>query len=272
VSGRTITLLAGGIAGVAAIAGAALSQPAAAPVAPARVSMLARGYLPQGTVPDSLKLNPPPPAPRSGALRRDEEAQRAALALQGTPRFALAALDADLASPAAAGLYSCAAGIALGPDTTPKAFALLRRTGGDLGFSVYPTKRKYMRKRPFLVNKRPTCTPNDEPMLARDGSYPSGHSAIGYGWGLILAELVPARSAELAARGRAFGDSRRVCNVHWRSDVEEGGMVAMAVVARLHAEPEFRADLEAARAELAAPRAVPDAVACAREAAVLAGG
>ena len=46
-----------------------------------------------------------------------------------------------------------------------------------------------------------------------------------------------------------------VCNVHWQSDVIEGRFMGAAVVARLHADPQFRADVEAARAELADVRA-----------------
>jgi acid phosphatase (class A) len=105
-------------------------------------------------------------------------------------------------------------------------------------------------------------------MLRKDGSYPSGHSAIGYGWGLILAELFPDRASRLVARGRAFGDSRRVCNVHWLSDVEEGRIAAAATVARLHADAYFRKDLDAARAELAGAKPVTRD--CAAEAAALA--
>jgi acid phosphatase (class A) len=235
-----------------------------------RPSLLAGGYLPRGTVPDSLLLNPPPPAPGSAAEARDVEAANAALALQGTARWEQAAIDADLFSPNTIGIFSCAAGFPIDPAKLPKLAALLRKAAPDLAMAVYPSKRRYQRARPFMVNKRPTCTPQDEKMLPKDGSYPSGHSAIGYGWGLILAEVVPDRAAQLAARGRAFGDSRRVCNVHWLSDVEEGRAVADAVLARLHAEASFRADIEAARAEVELQRLknlpAPD---CARENAAL---
>jgi acid phosphatase (class A) len=245
------------IAGVLIVVGAcaAARQPAASAqpdaTAMAQLGLFSPGYLARGSVPDSMLITPPPPAPGSAALARDEEAARAALALQGTPRFAQAAIDAALATPENVGVLTCAAGFTVGPQTTPKLTVLLRKTATDLGFSVYPTKTHYKRPRPFMVNKQPTCTPQMEPMLARDGSYPSGHSAIGHGWGLIMAELVPDRAGQLVARGRAFGDSRRVCNVHWQSDVEEGGAVAAAVVARLHADAAFRADLDAARAEVA---------------------
>ena len=92
-------------------------------------------------------------------------------------------------------------------------------------------------------------------MLREDGSYPSGHTAIGWAWALILTEIAPDRADAILARGRAFGESRNVCNVHWHSDVVEGRFMGAAAVARLHADPAFRADLEAAKAELATVRA-----------------
>ena len=233
-------------------------------------SMMAGGYLPRGAAPDSLALNPPPPAAGSAAEARDKEAANAALALRGSARWDQAAIDADLFSPGTIGIFSCAAGMTLDPARLPRLAALLRKAGPDLALAVYPSKRKYQRPRPFMVNNQPVCTPNDETPLRSDGSYPSGHSAIGYGWGLMLAELIPSRAAQLVARGRAFGDSRRVCNVHWLSDVEEGRVVATAVYARLNAEAAFRADIAAARAEIEDRRSALPSPDCARENAALA--
>ena len=92
-------------------------------------------------------------------------------------------------------------------------------------------------------------------MLEKDGSYPSGHTAVGWAWALILTEIAPDRTDAILARGRAYGESRNVCNVHWHSDVVQGRLLGASTVARLHAEPAFRADLEEAKAELAAVRA-----------------
>ena len=89
----------------------------------------------------------------------------------------------------------------------------------------------------------------------KDGSYPSGHTALGWAWALVLTEIVPDRADAILARGRAFGESRVVCNVHWHSDVLEGRFMGAAAVARLHADPEFRSELEAAKAEYEAVRA-----------------
>lgn len=101
-----------------------------------------------------------------------------------------------------------------------------------------------------MINGESICTPEDEEVLREDGSYPSGHTAVGWGWALILSELAPDRGEQILARGRAFGESRTVCNVHWYSDVVAGRLVGAAAVAKLHTDPAFREALDAARSDL----------------------
>jgi acid phosphatase (class A) len=213
------------------------------------------GYLQPEVLPNSLALIPPPPAEGSIAFALDEEVSRRRLALRGSPRWDLAAKDAELMFPEAAGTFSCALGVPITEQETPHLYMLLRRTLADAGLSTYTAKNKYQRKRPFMVNKEPTCTPDEEEHLKKDGSYPSGHTAIGWAWALILTEIAPGQADAILARGRAFGKSRNICNVHWHSDVVEGRFMGAAAVARLHADPAFRAELESAKAELAAVRA-----------------
>ncbi len=274
ISTKTIAIL--GLAALAAgCATPGGSTPATAetrPVKELRPGIL-EGYLPLGGAPSSLAIVPPSPAAGSTAQARDDEAAKAAVAQIGGPRWKQAAEDAVLKFPEAAGAFSCAIGAPVSQAETPRLYMLLHRTLTDVGFSTYPTKTKYQRPRPFMVNGTPTCSPGDEPELRKDGSYPSGHSAIGWGWALILAEAAPDRAAEILARGRAFGQSRVACNVHWLSDTEEGRVMAAATVARLHADATFEADLAAARGEIAAARAKGLAPSrdCAKEAAQLAG-
>ncbi len=79
--------------------------------------------------------------------------------------------------------------------------------------------------------------------------------------GLVLAEIAPDRATDVLSRARAFGDSRVVCGVHTVSDVEEGRTTASMLVAALHADPQFRADVEVARVELARLRSAPGSAA-----------
>ncbi len=240
---------------VALIAGcgssARLSQPTAVPeVVPGFLA----AYLPREAHPNSFALLPPPPAAGSAALACDEEISRKALTLRGTPRWTLANEDANLMFPQAAGTFSCALNAPITEKDTPHLYMLLRRTLSDAAVSTYAAKDHYSRTRPFVVNKEPICPTDEGKSYIKGGSYPSGHTAIGWAWALILTEISPEQTDAILARGRAFEESRVICNVHWQSDVIEGRFMGAATVARLHADPTFRADLEAAKAELAAVR------------------
>ncbi|HEJ5435842.1 TPA: phosphatase PAP2 family protein [Pseudomonas aeruginosa] len=213
---------------------------------------LAPGYLNPAGLPLRLALLGAPPKPDSAALARDEEARRAALALRGTAREALAATDAELSFPGPANTFSCAMGTQISEKTTPHLYTLMQRTLTDASGSTYAGKNAYNRTRPFVVHDEGTCRKDMEPLLRTDGSWPSGHSAAGWAWGLILAEVNPARATELMTRGLAYGQSRVICNAHWQSDVDAGRIMGAATVASLHSNPAFLKDLAAAKEEIQA--------------------
>jgi acid phosphatase (class A) len=257
----------------AGISLAGCTGPVAKQTAPAATTIHsdAKGYLAREAIPDSKALSPPPPAAGSAAQALDDDISRRFLVLEGSPRWQLAARDAMLDFPAAAGTFSCALNAPITQETTPMVYTLLRRTLIDAARVTGAAKDFYKRPRPFMVNGHATCTPASEDILRRNGSYPSGHSAAGWVWALVLAEVSPEQSTAILARGRAFAESRLACNVHWYSDTLEGITLGSAVVAREHAEPTFVADVAAARKELAAVRAkgVLPTGDCAAEAAAL---
>jgi acid phosphatase (class A) len=209
-----------------------------------------QGYLTKEEQLDSKLWIPPAPAEDSARQVLDTAISANTEALRGTDRWQLAASDADLSFPAAAGTFSCVLGIPASKADTPWLYALLHRTLTDIGLSPYSAKNLYNRERPFMVKGDDTCTPGDEDALRKDGSYPSGHTALGWGWALILTELQPDRADAILARGRAFGESRNVCNAHWYSDVVAGRMAGAAAVAKLHSSDEFLAAMDAAGAEI----------------------
>lgn len=270
--------LAAAVMALALLSSACTTTRVVAPIAAVEVGELRvgsgylRGYLPAADLPDSLALLPPPPAEGSAALAADGAAFRALTALQGTPRGALAVQDANLKFPKAAQTFSCAIGIPISEDVTPNLNMLVRRTLADAGLATYKAKDKYQRTRPFVVFKAPSCTPDEEAGLVKDGSYPSGHSAIGWAWALVLAEVAPGRSDAVLQRGRAFAQSRGICGAHWQSDIEAGRLIGAATVARLHSNPVFIAQVDAARDEVTKARAAGATSLrdCASEAAALA--
>ncbi|MBS0341413.1 MAG: phosphatase PAP2 family protein [Proteobacteria bacterium] len=187
-------------------------------------------------------------------MEDDKEAFRRLAALRSTPRGAIAVQDANLRFPAAAGTFGCALGVRISEQDTPHLNMLLRRTLADAGIATYKAKDHYQRSRPFVVMSTQSCTPKEEAVLAKDGSYPSGHAALGWAWALVLTEVAPDRADALLQRGRAFAQSRAICGVHWKSDVEAGRLMGAATVARLHTNQVFEAQLNLAREEVARAR------------------
>ena len=213
------------------------------------------GYLPISERIDSRAILPAPPVVGSAEAASDEAISRAALRLRDSDRWALAIRDANVNFPEAAGIYSCALGAPINVEATPYLYQLLRRAASDAGYAGDGAKAFYKRDRPFVINKQLPCTPEERDSLGRDRSYPSGHSATGTVWALILAELAPDRAVPLLKRGQAYAESRVVCNMHWQSDTIQGRFVGAYSYSRMQASPEFKADMRAARDELAAVRA-----------------
>jgi acid phosphatase (class A) len=230
------------------------------------------GYLNRQALPDSLALVPPPPAAGSARQAADLEMHRQTRALRNSPRWELAAKDVNLKFPEAAGVFSCALDMPISQEATPHLNMLLRRTLIDAGLATYKAKDHYNRQRPFAQLGEATCAPKEEAALSKDGSYPSGHAALGWAWGLVLTSVAPDKADALLQRAHAFGDSRMVCGVHWQSDLEAGRMVGAAAVARLQSDPVFQAQAQLARAEIASAQAKglkSDRQDCAAEAAAL---
>ncbi|GAA0200570.1 acid phosphatase (class A) [Brevundimonas nasdae] len=213
------------------------------------------GYLAKDDAPDASAFLPPPP--EAGSLRQQDDVAiyHATRALEGSDRWRQAAADNEIETPSAPRIFSAALGVDFDPVRMPTLALLLGRMLGDLETIQTPAKQGYFRPRPFVAEPLKTCIA-PEPWLSRSGSYPSGHSALGWAWALVLAELAPDRADAILTRGLAYGESRIICGVHYASDVEAGRLVGAAIVARLQADPTFKRDLEVARAELNAARVV----------------
>jgi acid phosphatase (class A) len=209
-----------------------------------------RGYLAAGEAPTSEAYLAPPPAVGSPAGVADLAIYRATRALQGSARWTRAQSDADGETTAAVDkAFACAVGARIDVQTQPILVRMLMRASSDGDYASRTAKALYQRPRPFLAEEGPICIAR-EAWLVGQGSYPSGHAATGWMWALILSELAPQRAESVMARGRAFGESRVVCGVHYPSDIEAGRSVAAATLSPLRSDPTFQNDMQAARAEL----------------------
>lgn len=263
----------GGLKFWAAVAGAAMlanaggvwAQASEAKAPSASVLPRADGYLGKDRIPNSIKILPPPPALGSLGAQQDAEVYLKTRALAGTERWAMATRDAVQYIQA----FDCPLGFKL-ENAPPEVLKLLGRVGRDASSITNLAKDHFERPRPFIAPGGAICTESDRAGLMKSYGYPSGHATFSWAVGLILAELVPDRATDILARARAFGESRVVCGVHSVSDITEGRTNGASLVAVLHADPSFRADMDAARvalkAAMDAPHAAMDAGQCKVEA------
>ena len=210
-------------------------------------------YMTIDQVADSLKLLPPPPASDSVAFLNDKAQYDQGKLLRNTPRGEQAYNDAHVEADGVPQAFSEAFGTPITEKDTPEIYKLVRNFREDAGeLATRSAKKHYMRIRPFAFFNEDTCRPEDQEKLSKNGSYPSGHTSIGWATALVLAEINPARQQEIFERGFQMGQSRVICGYHWQSDVDAARVVASAVVATLHTKPAFQEQLDKAKAEFKA--------------------
>jgi len=209
-------------------------------------------FLQIGEVANSLELLPPPPQPGSILFLNDQAQYQWGLMQRRTPRRDQAVTDARVDGAGVPNAFSEAFGVKISKENTPEIFKLvvnMREDAGDL--ATRAAKEHYMRVRPFAFYEKTTCNPEQQQELSTNGSYPSGHTAIGWATALVLAEINVDRQNEILKRGYEMGQSRVICGYHFQSDVDAARLVASAVVARLHANEAFTAQLAKAKKEFA---------------------
>jgi acid phosphatase (class A) len=129
---------------------------------------------------------------------------------------------------------------------TRQLFEMVRTTEKQV---VDRGKSEFKRPRPWIIDPAlQSCTKGDDPL----SSYPSGHTSMAFSMAGVLARLVPDKAGPIMARAARYGESRIVCEQHFRSDVTAGEALGLLIADRLMAKPAFRAAFGAARRELAA--------------------
>tara|TARA_R110002020_G_scaffold6143_1_gene25673 strand:- start:2942 stop:4870 length:1929 start_codon:yes stop_codon:yes gene_type:complete len=112
------------------------------------------------------------------------------------------------------------------------AIDLLDLVGVDA--STEPTKRYFKYARPWRwsmdVAVVPTLEAAKSDTPAKDGGFPSGHTAEAWRNGLTMAYLVPQRYQEMLTRAYQLGDDRILAGMHSPMDVIGGRMLGTAAV------------------------------------------
>ena len=231
-----------------------------------------QGYLDPKALPNSLALIPPPPAPGSAAFALDVEVAKNTFALRDTPRFALAASDFELNVPHFVQVFSCALNAQITKENAPYLYNLLSRSFTDVGLLNLRREELLQTHAAFSAEWR-------TPRRAGTASLPGKGPVVSFRAHRPRVGICPHPERDCAGSGRpdsspAAGRLARAASsatIIGISDVVWGRFMGAATVARLHADPTFLADLEAAKAEFAALRAkgVPPTGDCQAEAAAL---
>ena len=206
--------------------------------------------IPARELPNMRRFLPPPPDTASAAFQYDKAQYRWGLEQRkDSARCALAIQDAEWSVDYMCRIMGGAIGMTISKEATPAIYRML--TAGILSADKVSETAKsyYMRIRPYMYYSEPTIAPWDEEELSHNGSYPSGHTILGWTTALLLSEVAPEHADTILARGYMYGQSRVIAGFHWQSDVDAGRLASSAAVARLHADKRFLKMLKKARKE-----------------------
>ena len=201
-------------------------------------------------MPNAVHFLPPPPDTASAAFQYDRAQYRWGQEQRKDPvRLAIAVGDAVWSVDNICKIYSGVLGIDISQENTPAIYRMLTLGLLTTDQAGKLPKNHYMRTRPYVFFYEPTIYPSDEKWLRTNGSYPSGHTILGWSAALLLTEVAPDKADTILARGYMYGQSRVIAGYHWQSDVDAARLVASAAVARLHADKRFLKLMKKARKE-----------------------
>lgn len=209
-------------------------------------------YFTSQEMPDMLNWYKVPPKEDSEEFIRDVKRYYWGKAQRLNPeRAAIAVRDAHYGLSTIIREFSVPFGLQISKQNTPEIFKLLQDALATTDSICKLPKAKYMRPRPFVVFNEKTLVPKDEPSLRLNGSYPSGHSILGWSAALLMSEINPEAADTLLARGQMYAESRVIVGAHWQSDIEAGIQAASVAYMKLHTSERFLCQMAAARKEFA---------------------
>ena len=144
-------------------------------------------------------------------------------------------------------------GLEITKEETPEIYSILQDVCASCD-SIYSDAKAYFdRKRPYAYYNEGTIVPEKEEKHRNEGSYPSGHTVLGWTSALLLADInqSPQAMEGLLARGYEFGQSRVIAGYHWQSDVDAGRMAGSVLYQLIRNHERFIGQLAKARAEFA---------------------
>ena len=204
-------------------------------------------------MPDLVKCLPAPPDTTSVTFAHDVMRYMWGKSMrQDAKRVQIANRDAIWDLDTLAAIFSEPFGLKIDKEVTPEIYKAFVQGVHTIELIRIRPKAHFMRKRPFDRFQEHMYTRWEEDELRGEGSYPSGHTIRGWSAALILAEINPANANEIFARGWEYGESRVIVGAHWQSDVDASRPAASIGYSLLQTNPEYRDQMDKARAEFAA--------------------
>ena len=206
-------------------------------------------YLTVDQLPDLIKCLPAPPAFDSPEFANDM--MRFAWGKQqrlDEKRAEIAKRDAVWSYEALLAEFNIPFGLTISPENTPEIWKLMVTSLTTTDAMRVAPKAFYHRQRPFERFEDKMLT-DEEDDLRGEGSYPSGHTLLGWCSALLLSEINPERADTILKRGYMYGESRVIVGAHWQSDVDAGRLAAAAAYSRMHTSERFLEQMQLARLE-----------------------
>jgi acid phosphatase (class A) len=211
------------------------------------------GFLKPSAQFDPQNFLPPPPAPGSPrAMAELAEVKR--LMAEATPEQIAQAKSDDGNENGT--IFAVILGPAWDLAKLPATAKVINEVTGTEGPFSDIAKQEFKRDRPWIVDPSLQTCAAHKPSQDH-ASYPSGHTTVGYGMGVVLANLMPNHAQAILGRSEQFAENRVICGMHFRSDIVAGQQFGTIMAIRLMQNPQFAADMNAARTELAAAHLAP---------------
>ena len=207
-------------------------------------------YFTQAELPNMVNFLPPPPEFESSRFAADQTQYLWGIRMrQNQERAEMAIRDAVYGMQTIIQEFCPILGLEITKEGTPELYTLLQDVGATCDSISNRAKEKYMRTRPFVYYNQPTLVPEQEEEHITNGSYPSGHTVLGWTMALLMSDINPAVADALLARGYEYGQSRVIAGYHWQSDVDAGRLGASVLYAKLQGNERFRDQLARAQQE-----------------------
>ena len=211
-------------------------------------------YFTKAQLPNMANILPAPPEFESARFVADQSQYLwGKLMRLDEARCAMAQRDAVYSMETIIQEFSGLFGLEITKEDTPEIYSILQDVCASCD-SIYSDAKAYFnRTRPYAYYNEGTIVPEKEEKHRYEGSYPSGHTVLGWTSALLLADIntSPKAMEGLLARGYEFGQSRVIAGYHWQSDVDAGRMAGSVLYQMIRNHERFIGQLARARAEFA---------------------